>query len=152
MISPEVLRRFPFFAGVDPECFKELAMIGQEVELGRGGWLFHEGDDADAFYLILSGTVELKIPLSEGKFADLEQLVEGEVTGWSALVEPYVYTLSAMSSAETRLVKFDGLKLRDLLARNPEVGYHLMCHLARDISKRLTRLRIRFVSLVEPPD
>lgn len=151
MISPEVLRRFSLFAGLDPEMFKELAMAGEEVALSAGKWLFEEGDDAVTLFLILSGTVELTINLDEAgeRKADLTTLVEGDVTGWSALVEPYVYTLGAKAASDTKVVKLDGEVLREIMAANPEMGLLLMHRLAQALGQRLNNLRVQFVSLTE---
>jgi CRP-like cAMP-binding protein len=151
MISPEQLRRFSLFAGLDPGIFKELAMIGEEVTFGEGEWLFHERDEADAMFLVLSGTVDLKISLDKAgtRHADLATLVEGEMVGCSALVEPYTYGLGCVSSSEVRLVKMDAEGLRELMAQKPEQGLVLMSHVAQVIRSRLTNLRVRFVSITD---
>ena len=151
MISPEVLRRFSLFAGLDPDMFKELAMVSEEVALSADEWLFEEGGDADALYLILSGTVELTINLDEAgkRKADLTTLVEGDVAGWSALVEPYVYTMGAKATSDTKVVKLDGEELREKMTANPEMGLLLMHHLAQALGQRLNNLRVQFISLTE---
>ena len=150
MISPEVLRRFSLFAGLDAEVFKSLAMTGEEITVSAGEWLFREGAAADALYLIMDGAVDLKIDLNEAgtEQADLSSLVSGEVTGWSALVEPYVYTLGAVAMSDTCVARLDGAQLRALMEEQPEVGYTLMHRVAQVIATRLTNLRVRFVSLI----
>lgn len=150
MVSPEVLRRFAFFSGLEPAILKELAMLGEEVAIAGDSWLFNEGDEADVLYLILSGTIDLKIPYRGGQeCADVESLVEGDVTGWSALVPPRKYTMSAYTDSGATVVKLDADGVLDLLEQNPVAGYHLMGNLAQSVSQRLTNLRVRFVSLVE---
>lgn len=150
MISPETLRRFALFAGIDPAHFKDLAMAGEEVELEEGEWVFREGDEADSLYLIVSGTVDLKIALdaSGERQADLETLVAGDVIGWSALVEPYQYTLGAVATSWANLVKLDAAQLRQLMEDNPRLGFQITSRLAHVIGSRLKNLRVRFVSLV----
>jgi CRP/FNR family transcriptional regulator, cyclic AMP receptor protein len=149
MISPETLRRFAVFAGLDPEVFKELAMLGEEVTLNAGDWLFKDGDAADALYLVLSGAVDLKIALDEAKtkYIDLETVVQGEAMGWSALVEPYEYTLGAAAAADVQLAKLDSVQLRKYLAENPAAGYTFMCRAAQGIAGRLTNMRVRLASM-----
>jgi CRP/FNR family cyclic AMP-dependent transcriptional regulator len=149
MISPETLRRFSLFAGLAPEMFKDLAMLGNEVSLKTGEWLFREGDEADSLYLVISGSIDLKIALDSSgeRQEDLETIVAGEAIGWSTFVEPYQYTLSAVAAADVELVKLDGKNLRNLMTQNPEIGYNLMCHVAQAIAKRLNDLRVRFVSI-----
>jgi CRP/FNR family cyclic AMP-dependent transcriptional regulator len=150
MISPEVLRRFTLFAGLDAEVFKTLAMTGEEVIVSAGDWLFQEGAAADALYLIMEGTIDLKINVNEAgtEQADLSSLVSGDVTGWSALVEPYIYTLGAVATSNVRVACLDGEELRALMEEQPEVGYLLMHRVAQAIATRLTNLRVRFVSLI----
>ncbi len=150
MVSPEVLRRFAFFGGLNSAILKELAMLGEEVSIPGDTWIFSEGDEADALYLILSGTIDLKIPYRGGQeCADVETLVEGDMTGWSSLVSPHVYTMTAYTAAGVSVVKLDAAGVLDLMDQNPVAGYHLMSQLAQSVSQRLTNLRVRFVSLVE---
>lgn len=150
MISPEVLRRFSLFAGLDPAVFKDLAMAGEEVSLPEGGVLFAEGDMADALYLIAEGSVELKINMDEAgtRQFGLQTLVEGDVVGWSALVEPYHYTLGAEASSDVRLVRLDADMLHEMMDDDPKLAYTLMHRLAQALGERLTNLRVQFVSLV----
>lgn len=149
MVSPESLRRYSLFAGVDPALFKDLAMIADEVSLAEGDWLFEEGAPADAVYLLDSGKIDLKINLDEAgtRHADLNTLVEGDVVGWSALVEPYEYTLGAVAISDATVIRLDGMSLRRMMASNCEMGYAIMTRLATALGERLTNLRVQFVSL-----
>lgn len=150
MISPETLRRFSFFAGVEPALLKEIAMLGEEVAYQADEWLFHQGDPAEALYLILEGSVDLKMNLDEAgtRQVDVCTLVEGDVVGWSALVEPHVYTLGAVATGSTRLAKLDGAGLRNLMARDPAAGYWIMQRLTQVLARRLTNMRVRFASFI----
>lgn len=150
MISPETLRRFNLFAGLDPAVLKDVAMMGDEVRLGKDEWVFHEGDDANALFLVLNGSVELKINLdAQGtRRVDLSTLVAGDVLGWSALVEPYVYTLGAVTASDVHLVRLNAAALRNLMEQDCAVGYHVLKQLANVLGERLTKLRVQFVSLI----
>jgi len=151
MISPETLRRFPLFSGLDPGMLKKLAMISEEVAFKTGEWFFHEGDEAESLFLILRGMIDLRIVVSDENEHrnDLTTLVEGEVMGWSALVEPHIYRLSAIAIADTHVIRMDGIRLRELMEENPEVGYLLMSRLAGAIGTRLNNMRVRLISLTE---
>lgn len=150
MISPELLRRFSLFTGIDPAILKDVAMLGTELTAAEGEWLFQEGDEGDALYLIISGEIELKINLDETgeKKADISSHVDGAMIGWSSMVEPYVYTLGAVVTREAHLVKLDASDLRRFMNSNPEMGLKIMCRLAKLIGERLNEMRVRFVSVV----
>ncbi len=150
MISPETLRRFSLFAGIDPAMLKEVAMAGEEVTYAAGEWIFQEGDEAEALYLVLSGKLDLKIALGGGehpKYADVCSLVEGEAAGMAALIEPHAYTLSAVAASDVKLARLDGASLRELMDKNHEFGYKMMSRVAQVMSGRLNNLRVQLVSL-----
>jgi CRP-like cAMP-binding protein len=151
MISPEMLRRFPLFAGLDPGAYKQLAMAGSEISISAGTRLFSEDDTADALYLILDGSIDLSINIdAKGEhYDDISTVGQGQMVGWSALVEPYIYTLNATADTDASLVRLEAAAVRTLMDENPAMGYVLMKHLAKAIGERLTNLRVQFVSLAK---
>ena len=52
-----MLRKVPLFAGVEPSKLKLLAFTSDRVSYSPGQILFHQGDEGDAAYVILSGKV-----------------------------------------------------------------------------------------------
>ena len=88
MISPETLRCFPLFAGMDYHFIKSLALHSEKVTIQKGEWVFHERQKADALYVILSGRIDIKVRLGLLDMAppSLTVLGKGDVFGWSALV------------------------------------------------------------------
>ena len=57
MISPETLRRYPFFGAFDDAQLHQLAQISEEIELPEGAILFTIHEPADAFMLLMKGGV-----------------------------------------------------------------------------------------------
>ena len=57
--------------------------------------------------------------------------------GWSALVWPYKYTLSAGGWESSRLVRVDASMLRKALDMYPEVGYKVMRSLSALAARQL---------------
>lgn len=150
MISPEVLRRYALFAEFPPEALKDIAMFSEELSLEAHEYLFKEGDTADSLYLMVSGGVDLQIaiPNSGEHYADVETVVPGEILGWSALVEPYIYHMSAVATTSSRLVVVDGAKLKEHLSQHPEWGCKLVLRIAQIIGDRLSRTRLRLMSIM----
>lgn len=150
MISPEVLRRYALFAGLPQEVFKDIAMFSEEITLSSNTYLFREGDAANKLYLVISGGIDLQLEIPNGDacHADVETIVPGEVLGWSALVEPHIYHMSAVTSTSSRLAVIDGTKLQDYLAHHPEWAYKILLQIARIIGDRLSRTRLRLMSIV----
>jgi CRP/FNR family transcriptional regulator, cyclic AMP receptor protein len=61
MAHEELLAESNFFSGAAHDDLARLVAAGEEQEMVRGDVLFHEGDDADALYLVLSGRVAIVI-------------------------------------------------------------------------------------------
>ncbi len=87
MISPEVLRRYPYFSGISNESLKQLAMIAEEKSIPANCAMFHEGDSASHLSVILKGEVNIQYTLGNGELRTVDTLVDGDLLMWSALVE-----------------------------------------------------------------
>ena len=60
-----MLRRVPLFSGVAPAKLKLLAFTSDRVSYAPGQMLFHQGDDGDAAYVVLSGNAEVMVDSAE---------------------------------------------------------------------------------------
>ena len=61
----------------------------------------------------------------------------GEIIGWSALVEPYKYTATAMCKSDTRVVRMSRESLEEIIIQHPSDGLAILRHLTGIISQRL---------------
>ena len=152
MISPETLRRYPFFARQSHYMLKEIAMLSKKRVLGEGDWLFYEGDPAFKLYIVLEGAISLTLSIyMNGDGSHIERMSPlgvGEVLGWSSLVKPFVYTLGAQATKKSVLAEIDAGPLRELLDDNPAYGYYMYKHLAEAMGERLTFKCIQLLSLI----
>jgi len=78
MISPEVLRRYPYFAGVDEESLKAVAMIAEEKSVPAGTQMFSEGVPADTMNIIVRGEVSIQYVLGNGERRTVDTLIDGD--------------------------------------------------------------------------
>jgi len=149
MMNIGTLQRFSLLAGLEPAFLEKLSSISQDKAVEKGEWLFHEGDSADALYLILQGSIDLKLKLDEKKniYGTLTTLRAGNALGWSAVVEPYIYTLGAVALEDSRLVRLNSEDLRVLLKEYPEQAYILMQAIAQAMATRVNLLSERAPSL-----
>ncbi len=113
MISPEILRRYPFFSRFNATQLKRLAMLAEEEYVPEGTTLFERGQPARAMYLLLEGNVELYDEAQDQfdpsiKLSFYVGSVEtGEVLGMSAVIPPYRLTATAKASTPCRMIRFD---------------------------------------------
>jgi CRP-like cAMP-binding protein len=152
MVSTELLRRYPLFAGQNNYMLEEIAMLSNEVTKAEGDWLFHENEDANKLYLVLDGAVALTLFVylngEEQHLASSHSLGKNEIVGWSSIVPPHQYKVGARAVKESHLLVIDAVPLRQLLDDNPEYGYHFLCQIAEVVSERFMLVNIQIMSLM----
>jgi CRP/FNR family cyclic AMP-dependent transcriptional regulator len=140
----KALRRSAFFRNLTDEQLATLAAIAHTEERQRGEYLFREGAPADRLYLIVSGRVELEIQIDAGgAIAVVEALSANDLVGWSAIVEPYLYTSSGRCVQPTVVVAIDGRRLRELMRADARLGLEVYQEIARIVARRLRDTRLR---------
>jgi CRP/FNR family transcriptional regulator, cyclic AMP receptor protein len=143
MISPEILRRYPYFAGVHDESLKQLAMIAEEKRFPAAARIFNEGDPADSLSIITKGEVNVQYLLGNNELRTVDTLVDGDILGWSALIAPYKMTAHCIATKPTELVRLDARKLRALCDQDPRLGYQLTAEIAKLLAHRLEGARVQ---------
>ena len=141
MISPEVLRRYPYFAPIAEESLKEIAMIAEERTVPAGTTMFQEHDPADTLYVIRGGEVDIQYVLGSGEMAIVDTLIDGDLLIWSALVEPHRTTGIGTTTKDTRLIAINASDLRALCKSDSRLGHRLMSEVAGLLADRLERAR-----------
>lgn len=147
MISPEILRRYPYFAPAKEESLRELAMLSDEVVVGAGTIMYREGDKADRLYILAEGEVDIQYVLGSGELRTVDTIVPGELLMWSALVEPYKSTAVVTTRQECKLIALDADKLRVLCEKDPDVANHMLLHLTKLLATRLEGARIQLATV-----
>jgi CRP/FNR family transcriptional regulator, cyclic AMP receptor protein len=150
MIAISVLKEFAFLKDLSNDQLIKLESLAKEENYQAGTPLYSHGDAARCLYLLQEGKVALFMDnyMGAGKppmQVTVDIITKGESMGWSAVVEPFIYTLSARCLDDTKFVAFDSLKLRKLMDDDCALGYKIMQSTAKVISSRLSHTRIILV-------
>ena len=150
MVSPELVRRFPFFASLTDEEIKSIAMISEEEKYEANTFIFRERDQAEKLLVLIEGSVDIMVNTDEEGLEreTVSTLTHGDVFCWSAVVEPNVLTASALAATPTTVVAIDGAGLRAMFELDCHLGYRILQKSAEIISSRLRDTRIQMLSLV----
>ncbi len=149
MISPELLRRYPYFGQLNDEQLKAIAMIAEEKSFPKGILLVKENTPANKLMLLLEGDIDL-VYSGGGEGAVCNALVgsiaPGEVLGVSSLIEPYLYTASSRTTVPVKVIEIDGVALRALMAKDTDLGYTLMRNTAVAVLERLRYTQVELAA------
>lgn len=152
MISPELLRRYPFFRTLSDSQLRAVAMLSQEIPFHAEEALFESGTPAQALFLLVEGNIDLYYVVAERDRPEncKEYLVgepnAGEVFGVSALVEPYRYNVTARGAGEGRAVRIDAESLRQQAGQDPLFAYQLILAAAQALQARLESVHIQLAA------
>ncbi|MDT0448561.1 Crp/Fnr family transcriptional regulator [Streptomyces hesseae] len=134
-----------------PENHRERLMeLGHEVSFPAGTRIFEEGQRADRFWVIRSGTVDLDIHVPGRQAAVVETLAAGRLLGWSWLCPPHQWHLGAESTAPVEAWQFDAAEVLALCERDPELDHALLAYVVEVIGGRLRAARTRLLDLYGP--
>ena len=130
------------FRGLTKSQLQQLNIAANEIQVPKGQWLFQEGKMADRVYIIKSGAVEMLTKVN-GEYELPIKIVrsEGGCFGSSALVPPYLYSLSARCAEDAVLLEIKRLDLEKLSAEDSALGCAIMTNLAQHLLDRLKETR-----------
>ncbi|MFF2324562.1 MULTISPECIES: Crp/Fnr family transcriptional regulator [unclassified Streptomyces] len=127
-----------------------LMQQAQEVNFPQGARLFQEGDHAERFWILRSGSVTLDFRVPGSFPAVIESLGPGELVGWAWLFEPYVWHLGAEAMTPVRTHEFDAAAVRMMMDADPAFGSAVGHWVGQVLAHRLQATRIRLLDLYAP--
>ncbi len=148
MISAELIRRYPFFAGLDEAQQRLIASIAQENTFDSGATILEEGQSADALYLLLSGSIDLYAAMPgvpDGQVL-VGEINPGEPFSISALIPPHILTHTVRAASRCHTIRIDATALRALCDAECHVGYTFMRQIATAAMERLHFTRVQLAA------
>jgi CRP-like cAMP-binding protein len=147
MTIDDTLRRSEIFLGLDDNELKMISMLpsSKQESYPSGQVIFKAGDEAQKIYILEDGKVNI-IMEAQISIKDIpaevvvDIITRGGVFGWSALVKPHLYVLSAVCQSPCKVTIIDGSELRNLFENNVSIGYKVLQGLSQVINSRFRGL------------
>jgi CRP-like cAMP-binding protein len=165
MVSPELIRRYPFFSKLNNEQINSLAKAADEEILVEEHFFFREDEETHHFYLLIEGAVGIIFEVPERqveqKLSDqfarklhtkdilISTISPGEVFGWSGLVPPHIATAGAKTLTPCRVITFNTKELIKILEEDCRFGYIMTQKAAQVMRDRLHDLRIESLAFYQ---
>jgi len=141
MVSTELIRRYPFFAGLSLEQLNIIASAAKEEQVEAGHFFMHEKDENPFLYLVTAGKVTIVIELpGKDKEIVVGEVGPGDLFAWSALVPPHTATASVKASSPCNVIAIDCRQLLEVFEDDPRFGYLMMMKLAQITRNRVTAM------------
>jgi CRP-like cAMP-binding protein len=121
-----ILARLPVFSTLDPRSIEAVASLARVVAMPADTVLMREGEPAESFYVIVTGTVHVE---RMGHF--VRSMADGGFLGEIALVEGSEHTATATCATDCELLEFGSFEFGRLMARFPDVRERVEAAVAR---------------------
>lgn len=125
----EMLASVPLLGGLGRKEMQAIGALCDEVEVAAGRVIARQGSTADAFYVILDGTVAIE---RDGRH--LRDLGAGDFFGELALLGRVPRTATATASTAGRLLVLGHREFNTLVADNPTIQEQLLHAVAERIA------------------
>jgi len=122
----ETLRRVPLFAGLDERGLQAVSILAREAAFKAGDVLMVEGEEGDAFFVIVDGTVRI-----ERGDRTIRSMTAGGFLGEIALFERKPRTATATCVTEVTLLALYQHEFDRLLETVPAVHQRVRAAIAR---------------------
>jgi CRP/FNR family transcriptional regulator, cyclic AMP receptor protein len=142
-----LLSEHPFFMGMPSQQIQVIAGCGSNAVFNAGQYLFHEGEEANSFYLIRHGKIDLEAGSKNSARITIQTADEGDVVGWSWLIAPYRWHFDAKARELTRVVALDGKCLRGKCDDDHQLGYEIMQRFSKLIAQRIEATRFQLLDV-----
>jgi small-conductance mechanosensitive channel/CRP-like cAMP-binding protein len=143
----DFLKRIKYFKGFNELDILKVIQIGYLKSLQRDEILFNEGDPGDAFYIILSGAVEIFTPKIQKRLTILKA---GEFLGELSLILGIPRTASVRAIETSILFAINNQGFKQLLSQKAELSEIIINELAKHQAELTERKReLRAMGLID---
>ena len=145
MIPLEFLESVQVFKELNDDQLTRIQKHCQAAEFSRGDKIFVAGEKPRYLWVVMEGQVALQWATpgrSASPESTISRLSESETFGWSSLVPPYTYRLSAYCATRTcKVMQVNREALIKLFENDAEIGYKVMLKLLSVVGSRFLNLQ-----------
>jgi len=120
MATLEELRSVPLFEHLREDQLNWLVEHGEDYFAQPGDYLYHENDESDYFYVVITGELQITKNAADGEII-LNTHKIGGFSGEVPLLSGMPYVASARALTLTKLLRFDNQAFREMFSICPVV-------------------------------
>ena len=142
----EIVRSCELFRGMPDDVIRGLLSGRTAMSLHKGQILFHQGDPAAAFFVVLEGWMKLYRTGADGREVIIHVAKAGETFAEAAMFMEGAYPVHAEAATPVRLQRIDGRAVRERTGADPSFAFAMLGAMAlrlRRLVNEIERLKRR---------
>jgi len=145
----DILSKSQLFGGLPEAYLEKVGPIAVHRCFNKDEMLFFDGDEANGFYIVAEGEVNVYKVSPDGKEQILHIVKEGEMIGCVSVFSGELYPANARAISKSHLLFFPGEDFLTIIINNPQLTMNLLAVLSRRL--REFAIQIENISLKEIP-
>jgi CRP/FNR family cyclic AMP-dependent transcriptional regulator len=136
----EALKRTPLFAKVEPAKLKLIAFASERTQFRKGETMFHQGDVADAAYIILDGKADVMVQAPGGALK-VAELARDAIVGDIGILCDVPRTATIVATEDLTTLKITKDLFFRMVSDFPTISIEVMRVLAQRLEHTTEQLR-----------
>ena len=144
-----LLKKIPLFEDLDDNAMKNILSIVRRKNFDKNEIIFEDGDEAESFYIAVSGHVKIYKLSNDGKEQILHIIEKGESFGEAAIFSGENYPAYAETIEKSSLIYIPKNRFLSLLQKYPDLSLKMLASLSRylmQFNKMIEELSLKEVS------
>lgn len=139
----DLLKPVALFASLDPEAMQDVSEAARTKQVEAGALFFREGDSAESFYVVRTGSVKLTQLTPEGHQVVMRLIGAGEAFGGVAAFSGAMYPVTAEAVTAVSALEWPGAVMASLMEKHPKLALNAL----RFVAGRLHDLQVQYRQL-----
>jgi CRP-like cAMP-binding protein len=139
----ELLKPVALFASLDSGAMRDVSEAARVKQMEAGDLFFREGDPAESFYVVQTGSVKLTQLTPEGHQVVMRLIGAGEAFGGVAAFGGATYPVTAEAVTDVSVLEWPGPVMAGLMEKHPKLALNAL----RFVAGRLHDLQVQYRQL-----
>jgi CRP-like cAMP-binding protein len=144
-----ILAATEIFRFLPVETIDEARRLAVRKRIAKRTVLYHQGDEADSFYVVIVGRLRAIQTAPDGSQIALRYLGPGELAGYAALSGIPAYPGTVTAVEDTHLFSWSTHTIRELMGKHAQIAINALAVLGTRYQETQTRLRELSTETVE---
>ena len=145
----KTISKLNLFEGLSDEQLSKFTACSSMVQFSTDEYIFRQNDEANKFYILQSGLVNLSTYLVSDATITLQTVGPFEILGLSWIVSPYVWHFDAKVTEPVQAIEIDAACARESMDKDHNMGYVLMQRFFSLLVQRLQNTRLQLLDIYE---
>jgi len=145
----KIFKKVPLFSGLNDDEINAVIAITTVHNVRKNNIIVQEGDDGNAMFVLLHGSVKISYYAPDGRELILSLLEEGSFFGEMSLLDKQPRSATVTSLESVKIAQIRNRDFERLLLKQPSLSLKLLCEVVSRL--RRTSLILERISTMDVP-